>query len=96
VGAERRHSYSTSADQQHCRRDFLNRTAYGHVVKPGEFEFLDQFDLSHATARVQDGTLIVVQGVNIRDQVRGQSKVVDIFLQWRQSIQALEIVAANS
>jgi len=66
------------------------------VVKPGDFEFLDQFDLSHATARVQDGTLIVVQGVKIRDKASGQSKVVDVFLQWMQSIQALAIVASNT
>jgi hypothetical protein len=45
---------------------------------------------------VHDGTLIVVQGVKIRDKVSGQNKVVDVFLQWLQSIQALRIVAANS
>ena len=65
------------------------------VVRLGDFEFLDQFDFYSATARVQDGTLIVVQGVKIRDKVSGQNKVIDAFLQWRQSIQALGIVAAN-
>ena len=66
------------------------------VVRLGDFEFLDQFDLSQATASVQDGALIVLQGVNIQDKISGQSKVVNVFLQWRQSSQALEIVAANS
>jgi hypothetical protein len=65
------------------------------VVRLGDFEFLDQFDFSNATARMQDGTLIVMQGVKIRDKASGQSKVVDVFLQWMQSIQALVIVASN-
>jgi len=65
------------------------------VVRLGDFEFLDQFDFYSATARVQDGTLIVVQGVKIHDKASGQNKVIDVFLQWRQSIQALGIVAAN-
>src|SRR5712692_1101771 len=76
--------------------DLLTLSRGMTVVRLGDFEFLDQFDLSHATARVQDGMLIVVQGVKIRDKASGQSKVVDVFLQWRQSIQALAIVASNT
>lgn len=66
------------------------------VVRLGDFEFLDQFDFSNATARMQDGTLIVVERVKIQDKASGQSKVVDVFLQWMQSIQALAIVASNT
>jgi hypothetical protein len=75
--------------------DLLTLSRGMTVVRLGDFEFLDQFDLSNATAKVQDGTLIVVQRVKIRDKVSGQNKVVDVFLQWMQSIQALEIVASN-
>src|SRR6185369_7969923 len=75
--------------------DFLTLSHGVTVVRLGGFEFLDQFDLSRATVRIQDGTLIVVQGVEIRDKVSGQSKVIDVFLRWMQSTQALEIVASN-
>jgi len=76
--------------------DFLTLSRGMTVVRLGDFEFLDQFDLSQATASIQGGTLLVVQGVKIRDKVSGQTKVVDVFLQWVQSIQALEIVASNT
>jgi hypothetical protein len=65
------------------------------IVNIGGFEFLNQFDLSTATAQVQDGTLIVIQGANVRDKVSEQTKMVDVVLQWRQDTQALGIVASS-
>ena len=64
------------------------------TVRIGGFEFLDQFDLSSATARILDGTLIAVENVNVRDQASGQTALVDVVLQWAQSAQALGIVAS--
>jgi len=63
------------------------------VVKPGGFEFLDQFDLSGATARIE-GEEIVVSGVQVRDKATRQTRVVSVRLRWFQSSQALGIVAA--
>jgi Tol biopolymer transport system component len=73
------------------------------VVKVGDFEFLDQFDLSAASARIvqrhpwalaQEIEEILVEGVRVRDKASQQTKVVDLSLRWTQSSQALEIVAS--
>jgi hypothetical protein len=64
------------------------------VVKPGGSEFLDQFDLSNATARIE-GEEIVLSGVVVRDKASQQTKTVEAWLRWVQSSQGLEIVAAR-
>ena len=65
------------------------------VVKPGGFEFVDQFDLSGATARI-DGENIVLSGVVVRDKASQQSKTVEVWLHWAESTQGLGIVAASN
>ena len=73
------------------------------MVKVGDFEFLDQFDLSAASAGIvqrhpwalaQEIEEILVEGVRVRDKASQQTKVVDLSLRWTQSSQALEIVAS--
>jgi len=63
------------------------------VVKVGEFAFLDQFDFSGASARIE-GEEIVISGVRVRDKASQENKVVNIRLRWSQSSQALGIVAS--
>jgi len=65
------------------------------VVKPGGFEFLDQFDLSGATARI-DGQNIVLSDVVVRDKASQQSKTIDVSLRWFESAQGLGIVAVSN
>jgi hypothetical protein len=64
------------------------------VVRVGEFEYLDQVDLSDATARIEGGN-IVLSGVVVRDKVSQQSKTVDVWLHWFEAAQGLGIVAAS-
>lgn len=63
------------------------------VVKIGGFEFLDQFTLSGATARIE-GEDIVLEGVQVRDKASQQTRVITVQLRWLQSAQALGIVAS--
>lgn len=64
------------------------------VVKPGGSEFLDQFDLSSATARIE-GEEIILNGVMVRDKASQQTKTIEVRLRWSQSSQGLEVVAAT-
>jgi len=73
------------------------------VVKPGGFEFLDQFDLSAATARIvkvhpwslPDREEIRLEGVKVRDKASRQEKVITVQLRWFVSSQALGIVSSS-
>jgi len=73
------------------------------VVQPGGFEFLDQFDLSGATARVvqvhpwslPDREEIRLEGVKVRDKATQQTKVLDVHLRWFESTQGFGIVASS-
>lgn len=62
------------------------------VVKPDGVEFLDQFDLSGATARIA-GEDIIIEGVWVRDKSSQQTTLVDVGLRWFLSSQALGIVS---
>jgi len=64
------------------------------VVKIGGFEFLDQLNLSGATTRLEGGE-IVVEGVQVRDKMSQQGKIITMRLRWLQSAQALGIVASQ-
>jgi hypothetical protein len=64
------------------------------VVRVGEFEFLDQFDLSNATVRLE-GDNIVLSGVVVRDKASQQIQIIDVWLRWFESTQGLGIVAAS-
>jgi hypothetical protein len=65
------------------------------VVRLGGFEFLDQFDLSGATARIE-GENIILNGVVVRDKASQQTKTVEVWLRWFESVQGLGIVAASN
>jgi len=74
------------------------------VVRPGGFEFLDQFDLSEATAQIvqvhpwaqPSREEIRITGVHVRDKASQQSRVVSVRLHWFQSSQGFGIVASTS
>lgn len=58
------------------------------VVKPGDFEFLDSFDLSAADASIV-GSQLVLKGVKVRDTASQQTKTVDVRYRWFQNSQSL-------
>lgn len=64
------------------------------VVRLGGYAFVDQFDLSEATARIE-GEDIVLSGVVVRDKASQQTKTIEVRLCWSESSQGLEIIAAN-
>jgi hypothetical protein len=64
------------------------------VVKLGGSEFLDQFDLSNATAQLE-GEEIVLSGVVVRDKASQQTKTIEVRLRWSESSQGLEIITAQ-
>ncbi len=51
------------------------------VVKSGEFEFLDQFDFSRATARISRDEL-VVEGIVVRDKATQRQKTINARFRW--------------
>lgn len=64
------------------------------VVKREGFEFIDQFDLSEASARIE-GEEVVISGVRIRDKASEQTAMVELRLRWLFNSQTLGIVAIN-
>jgi glucose/arabinose dehydrogenase len=64
------------------------------VVKPADAEFLDMFDVSGATTRIE-GQDIIVEGVAVRDKATQQRKVIDIRMRWFENSQSPEIVATE-
>jgi hypothetical protein len=85
----------TIVDNSHRGISPVLATHAVEVVRPGGFEYLDQFDLSGATARLE-GDLIILSGVVVRDQASQQTKTVAVSLRWFESAQGLGIVAANN
>lgn len=63
------------------------------VVKPGDFEFLDQFDLSGAVASIV-GEELVLEGVVVRDKASLQEKELNTHFRWFSSSQSLGMVAS--
>jgi YVTN family beta-propeller protein len=57
------------------------------VVKLGDFEFLDQFDLSDAEAFINAGTILVLDKVKIRDKATQQTREVSASYVWEESCQ---------
>jgi hypothetical protein len=73
---------------------FLSEIRPISVVRIGDFEFLDQFNLSGATTHLE-GEELVVTGVQVRDKASGQAQVVTLRLRWSQSSQTFEVVASQ-
>lgn len=63
------------------------------VVKPGNFEFLDQFTLAGATARIE-GDQLVVEGAVVRDKASQQQKTINARYRWFTSSQSLQTIEA--
>lgn len=57
------------------------------TVKVGESTFLDQFDLSTATARIVSDSAFELENVQIRDQASQQTAQVTVSYQWEPSCQ---------
>lgn len=64
------------------------------VVRPGDFEFLDQFDLTTASAWIEEDD-IVLEDVRIRDKSSQQEKMINVRLRWRINSQSLGIIATD-
>ena len=67
---------------------FSTETRTVIVVKPGDFEFLDSFDLSTADASIV-GSQLVLKGVKVRDTASQQTKTVDVRFRWFEHSQSL-------
>jgi hypothetical protein len=65
------------------------------VVRPGDFEFLSQFDPTNATVSLSSSS-IVVNGIQVTDQITGQSKTINATFGWSQSSQALVMTSATT
>lgn len=64
------------------------------VVKPGDFEFLDQFDLSGADAQASiSGFSLILDFVKVRDKATQQIKEVFIRYNWEPSCQCFVVQA---
>ena len=61
------------------------------VVRPGDFEFLDQFSLSGATTRIA-GDELVVEGVVVRDKATQRQRKINTRFRWFASSQSLGMV----
>lgn len=63
------------------------------VVKPGDFAFLDRFDLTGASASIA-GEELLVDGIVIRDKGTQQQKQINARFRWFTNSQALGMVRA--
>jgi hypothetical protein len=73
---------------------FMSDTRTVIVVRPGDFEFLDQFDLSGARTRVE-GEELVMEGVVVQDKATREHKEITVRFRWLQSSQTLSIVESQ-
>jgi len=71
----------------------LTETHQVNVVRIGGFAFVDQFDVSTATAHIE-GEEIVLTGVLGRDQATQQIRTLTVRLRWSLASQALAIVSS--
>ena len=65
------------------------------VIQPGGFEFLDQVDLSEATAERQEEDLLL-SNVHIRDAITQQASIINARLRWFRNKQGLGLVEATT
>jgi hypothetical protein len=74
---------------------FIIDTRTVTVVKPGDFEYVDRFDLSQATANIQDDDLILT-GVIVQDKASQEQKQINTRFRWFESSQSLGIVETTT
>ena len=65
-----------------------------HVVRPGEFELIDQFDLSEASARIEQQN-VILEDVLVRDKTTQQEAQLTLRFRWSVGSQTLGLVAAQ-
>ncbi|NOT53553.1 MAG: exo-alpha-sialidase [Deltaproteobacteria bacterium] len=65
------------------------------VVKPGDFEFLDQFGLSAARASIT-GDQVTLSGVVVREKRTQQQKQINARFQWFTNTQSLGLVGSET
>ena len=65
------------------------------AVRPGDFEYLDQFSLAEATAQVQ-GDELVVENAIVRDKTSQQQNKITARLRWSSASQSLQTVEATT
>lgn len=74
---------------------FLSASHTIRVVKPGDFEFLDRFDLSPAHASIV-GDELAMTGVIVGDKATQQQKQINARFRWFTSAQSLGMVQAET
>ena len=72
---------------------FSTETRTITVVKPGDFEFLDRFDLSGADASIL-GNQLVLKGVKVRDTASQRTRTVDVRFRWFEDSQSLGAIGS--
>jgi hypothetical protein len=65
------------------------------VVKPGDFEFLDRFDLGQAQASI-NGNELALTGVVVRDVFSHQQKRINVHFRWFTNLQSLGMVRSET
>jgi hypothetical protein len=65
------------------------------VVKPGDYQFLDQFSLATAHATMS-GNELVVTGVVVRDKASQEKKQVNLRFRWFANSQSVDMVQAET
>lgn len=86
------HTFQVRLEASSGATQTLTRTV--RTFRIGGFVFVDQCDLSGATARI-DGEDIVLSGVHVRDKASQQTKVIEVRLRWFHHSQSLGIVASS-
>jgi photosystem II stability/assembly factor-like uncharacterized protein len=86
------HTFQVRLEASSGATQTLTRTV--RTFRIGGFIFVDQFDLTAATARIE-GEEIVLSGVQVRDKTSQQTKVIEARLRWFQHSQSLGIVASS-
>src|SRR5262249_43810811 len=74
---------------------FVTDTRTVAVVKPGDSEYLDPFDLSQATTSLQ-GEELTVDGILVRDKATQQQKRINTRFRWFKSAQSLGLTEATT
>ena len=74
---------------------FLSTPRTIRVVKPGDFEFLDQFALTSATTAVV-GDELLLSGVVVRDKASQQQKQINLRFRWFTNSQSFGMTQADT
>lgn len=65
-----------------------------HVVRPGEFEIIDQFDLSQAAVHIEKQD-VVLEGILVRDKTTQQQARLTLHFRWSVGSQTLGLISSE-